>query len=1249
MTYATIQNSFSGGEISPSLFGRTDLDKWHSGASTMRNFFSNYRGGASSRAGLRYILACRQSGSGLAPRNIPFQFSINQGYALEFGDNVITTAVTGAASNGGPGLIRLAVASTRGIWSGSTMIVSGVTGTTEANGTWVVTVIDGTHIDLVGSVFTNAYASGGTAIGSSGYMRVISNGAYVVESGQAITGATQANPCVLHIAAHGYAVGDWIFIVGMGGMINFNGLAWIVSTVPDANHVTVTDLFGNIINSTLFSTYTSGGTAERVYTIPAPYAVADLPYLKYTQSADTMSLTCVNQETLFDYPPYDLQRNGGTSWVFTQVAFASSITAPTGLAATARSSTTVDTFYSYVVTAVDANTGEESIASIPVSIENNNISVNAGSNELTWNVVAGAGSYNVYAATPQYGAIVPVGVLYGFLGTSLGVNFVDSNILADFTKVPPIHNDPFSRGTIVAVTPTAAGSGYTQSSIGYTITTTTGSGFVGTPIVSGGVLVGFVIANGGSGYSPADTIAITGGSSFASGTITFTANPANNDTITLNGVTWTFTTGAAGASKTVIQGTLAATLAQLVSDVTASGSASLTVATYLASSTVFTITYKVAGAGGNVYTLVSAQANAVVSGPTLTGGAAGGSATAVLVVGLQDGTYPGCVAYFQQRRVYGYTLNAPDTYFMSQPGAYLNFDASIPTSDGDSITGAPWAQQINGIQFMQPMTAGLIILTGNGAWSLNGGNSAAITPSDQTATSQAYNGCHTHIQPIVVNYDILYVQSKGSIVRDLSYNFFVNIFTGTDTTVLSNHLFNYHQLVQWTYAEEPYKLIWAVRDDGIMLSLTYLKEQNVYSWARHDTNGFFMNVCAVTEPPVDAVYTITRRYIIGQNKWMYYAERMDNRNWQNAEDAFCVDAGLSYPLTYPNATLTPAAAEGTSNISSTLVAYGGTGYTAPTINALDSGGGSGATFSATVVGGVITAITPVAQGQNYVPGSTQIEILDPTGSGAVAQAVITNNVTFTTSSSVFTSANVGDVIRIGNNNAPISTNEGVTNDGGGQAIITSYVSGTQVIANILQPITAVIPNNPQVLPVPAISGYWSLSTPTLSVGGLNHLEGMEVAITADGSVVPNQTVTNGTIFLPQAYSAITVGLPYVCQVQTLYLDPPGQQTIQGKRKNIYNASVRTELSRGIQVGTNQPDQSTQPNYATVPWTNMQEVKERNPLISAGAAIPLFTGDFYINLPASWDEKGQVAVQQIYPLPANILAITTFYQDGDTSG
>lgn len=78
-------------------------------------------------------------------------------------------SITGAANNGS-GLIRLTVSALStaqfNIVGQNFIVVYGVGGTTEANGTWKFTVIDSTHIDLVGSAFVHAYTSGG-AIGGS--------------------------------------------------------------------------------------------------------------------------------------------------------------------------------------------------------------------------------------------------------------------------------------------------------------------------------------------------------------------------------------------------------------------------------------------------------------------------------------------------------------------------------------------------------------------------------------------------------------------------------------------------------------------------------------------------------------------------------------------------------------------------------------------------------------------------------------------------------------------------------------------------------------------------------------------------------------------------------------------------------------------------------------------------------------------------------------------------------------------------
>ncbi len=1165
--FPSIQTSFSAGELSPSLFGRVDLDKYRLGCSTLRNFFVNYQGGASTRAGLLYIGTCLQTtASGHPPRDIAFQYNINQGFVLEFGDP---------------------------------------------------------------------------------YMRVKFEGSYITESPKTITGITKANPAVITSSGHGFSNGDWVYLAGIGGMTEFNGLIWVV-TAKTTNTFELKDMFGVTVNSSSFPSYTSGGTAARIYTAVSPYAAVDLAYLKFTQSANTMSLCCVNTQTLTEYPPYDLERVSDTNWVFTQTTYASAIAAPPTISVTAQSSTTPSTFYSYVVTAVDA-AGDESIASPVGSVENNDISVNAGSNTVGWGAVVDATSYNVYATIPSYSVAAPLGSSFGFIGSAFGTQFVDANITPDFTRVPPTHQNPFARGAILNVQPTSGGSGLSQATIGYTITTSTGSGFAGIPIIVSGNFVAFLITNQGALYAPTDTITITSGGVAATGTYTFTGNPTDGQNIILNGVTWTFKTTPTTTGQTKIGSNLATTLGRLAGDITASGNPLLTAASYaIATGTVLDITYNELSTTGNAYTIAAGTYGGTPSGATLAGGTNGSpsGATATLTVGPATGTYPGTVAYFQQRRGYADTIDNPDNYYFSKTALYTNMDSGIPPADNDAIVGNPWAQQVNGIQWMLPMPNGLVVLTGNGGWLLNGINGSALTPASQQAIQQANVGCSALVPPILINSDILYVQSKNSIVRDLTYNFFTNIYMGEDKSILANHLFINHSIVQWAYAEEPYKVIWCVRDDGILLSFTWLKEQNIWGWARHDTNGFVVSVTTVTQrhladirssttggPITNAVYVIVKRYVNGQ--WLYYSEQMDDRIWSSPEDCFCVDAGLAYPMTYPNATLTPAALDGTANITSTDVIFGGSGYTAPVASAVDeTGQGTGATFTVTVSGGVITAVTPTAGGALYTVGATNIFITDTTGSGAVVQPIITNYVTFTASTSVFSSGSIGRVIRI---------------DGGIATIVSQ--TGTACVANVTQPLTEYVPNDPLFAPVPAVAGDWSLSVPTTVVTGLNHLIGKTVSILADGSVVTPQVVTNNSITLPHSASAITIGLGYTCQLQTMFLEPQGQPTTtQGKRKLLQAVTVRVQDTRGISVGTNQVDASTLPDSENVVWQKMTEIKERNPSQPPGTAIALMTGDTVPQpVYSEWAKPGQVAIQTTYPLPATILAVLPQWSIGDTVG
>jgi hypothetical protein len=97
MTVTTIVHSFSAGVISPALYGRVDLDKWHAAASVARNMVVSYTGGMFSRAGTAFVGPCRQqaSASSNPPRNIEFTFNIFQSYILEFRDNYMCVVANG--------------------------------------------------------------------------------------------------------------------------------------------------------------------------------------------------------------------------------------------------------------------------------------------------------------------------------------------------------------------------------------------------------------------------------------------------------------------------------------------------------------------------------------------------------------------------------------------------------------------------------------------------------------------------------------------------------------------------------------------------------------------------------------------------------------------------------------------------------------------------------------------------------------------------------------------------------------------------------------------------------------------------------------------------------------------------------------------------------------------------------------------------------------------------------------------------
>lgn len=143
---------------------------------------------------------------------------------------------------------------------------------------------------------------------TKGYIRFFKDNAPVLEDAVTISGATKADPVVVTTSSgHGYENGDEVFISGVAGMTELNGKYYIVSNKTSTTFE-LEDSDGNDIDGSGFTTYSSGGTCEKIVEVESPYQENHLRNLKITQNADTQYIV-----SRF-YEPRKLTRTSLTSF-----------------------------------------------------------------------------------------------------------------------------------------------------------------------------------------------------------------------------------------------------------------------------------------------------------------------------------------------------------------------------------------------------------------------------------------------------------------------------------------------------------------------------------------------------------------------------------------------------------------------------------------------------------------------------------------------------------------------------------------------------------------------------------------------------------------------------------------------------------------------------------------------------------------------------------------------------------------------
>ena len=256
--------------------------------------------------------------------------------------------------------------------------------------------------------------------------------------------------------------------------------------------------------------------------------------------------------------------------------------------------------------------------------------------------------------------------------------------------------------------------------------------------------------------------------------------------------------------------------------------------------------------------------------------------------------YPGAVCFHQDRLCWAGSPEEPQTIWCSKTGLYYDHSTSTPLQDDDALQLTLGARRLNAIQWIQSIKS-LTVGTSGAEWWLSSatGGESAITANSKQATTGSYNGS-SPFPPVPVGNAVLYLGAHGKTLRELTYSWESSNFVGNELTILAEHLTREETITYMAFQKEPHQVLWCIRTDGKLLSITYNRNQDVWAWALHKTGDQdkFESLTVIPGYGEDELLLCVKRYVNGS--WKRYIERLAySFTSDDPSDAFYVDSGLT--------------------------------------------------------------------------------------------------------------------------------------------------------------------------------------------------------------------------------------------------------------------------------------------------------------------------------------------------------------------
>lgn len=246
--------------------------------------------------------------------------------------------------------------------------------------------------------------------------------------------------------------------------------------------------------------------------------------------------------------------------------------------------------------------------------------------------------------------------------------------------------------------------------------------------------------------------------------------------------------------------------------------------------------------------------------------------------------YPACVFFYQDRLGFAATQSEPQTLWFSKISQYEDFGHLRSQQQSDGFCLNLNGQTLNTIRSVAACGK-LFVFTSGSEWTVS--SSGAFSAYNASAFQQSQRGS-SRVPALAAGGRVLFVQARGTALRDFVYDYSTDAYPGDDLTLLARHLFFNREIQALAFQQEPDSLVWCLMGDGRLLTLTYLPGQQICAWTRQETQGKVLSLCSLPAAGYDEMWFAVKR---GSNTCI---ERLCPRmSTKNPQDQVFLDSCVS--------------------------------------------------------------------------------------------------------------------------------------------------------------------------------------------------------------------------------------------------------------------------------------------------------------------------------------------------------------------